>query len=323
MGASHVGRVQHGRVLWYAPGMTEDDVAGSVAAATGAAIHAEAEEGPIDPNATDAANATASATANVASADTVAVETSAAETGAVETGEARTPRKRRKSPAVDQLQLFEINLADAELPAAAMPFELRVEAAILLADRPNSDARIAEVLGLVPASVRGAKDASAEATDTPSETSSEDSAAIAGRRREAIRLVREACDTLNQQYAATNRAFRIESVSGGRQMLTIAAFGQIVTRLKGQRAQTRLSQAALETLAIIAYRQPILRAQLEAIRGVACGEVLKSLMERRLVKIVGRAEEVGRPMLYGTTPEFLRVFGIANLSDLPQAKDLR
>ena len=71
------------------------------------------------------------------------------------------------------------------------------------------------------------------------------------------------------------------------------------------------------------YNHHALRAQLEAIRGVACGEVLKSLMERRLVKIVGRAEEVGRPMLYGTTPEFLRVFGIANLSDLPQAKDLR
>jgi segregation and condensation protein B len=285
--------------------MTEDDVAGSVASATGAAIHAETVEGPIDPIATDATN------------------TAPTEATAAEGGEARTPRKRRKSSADDQLQLFEINLADAELPAAQMPFELRVEAAILLADRPISDARIAEVLGLVPASVRGAKDATGEANDTSSGTSSEDSAAIAGRRREAIRLVREACDTLNQQYAATNRAFRIESVSGGRQMLTIAAFGQIVTRLKGQRAQTRLSQAALETLAIIAYRQPILRAQLEAIRGVACGEVLKSLMERRLVKIVGRAEEVGRPMLYGTTPEFLRVFGIANLSDLPQAKDLR
>ena len=106
-------------------------------------------------------------------------------------------------------------------------------------------------------------------------------------------------------------------------MLSIAAFGSILARMKGVRAQTRLSQAALETLAIVAYRQPMLRAQLEAIRGVACGEVLKSLMERRLIKITGRAEEVGRPMLYGTTPEFLRVFGIATLSDLPQAKDLR
>ena len=135
--------------------------------------------------------------------------------------------------------------------------------------------------------------------------------------------MREAVDTLNRQYADGNRAFRIESLAGGRQMLTIAAYGPVLMRMKGARAQTRLSQAALETLAIIAYRQPMLRAQLEAIRGVACGEILKSLMERRLVKIVGRAEEVGRPMLYGTTPEFLRVFGIATLSDLPQAKDLR
>jgi segregation and condensation protein B len=252
------------------------------------------------------------------------------------------PKRRSKkssnseSPEGDHPSLFAINLDDPELPSATMPFTLRVEAAILLADRPISDARIAEVLGLVPPSVRtgkadGAKtEAKTEArADQGSDESSDndpsgrDSAAIAGRRREAARVVREAVDALNQQYAATNRAFRVESVAGGRQMLTIAAFGPVLARIKGQRAQTRLSQAALETLAIIAYRQPMLRAQLEAIRGVACGEVLRSLMERRLVKIVGRAEEVGRPMLYGTTPEFLRVFGIATLSDLPQAKDLR
>jgi segregation and condensation protein B len=73
----------------------------------------------------------------------------------------------------------------------------------------------------------------------------------------------------------------------------------------------------------VAYRQPILRADIEAIRGVACGEVLRSLMERRMVRIVGRSEEIGRPMLYGTTGEFLRTFGIASISDLPQAKDLK
>jgi segregation and condensation protein B len=89
------------------------------------------------------------------------------------------------------------------------------------------------------------------------------------------------------------------------------------------REQGRLTQAALETLAIIAYRQPILRADLESIRGVACGEVLRSLMERRFVKIVGRADEVGRPMLYGTTTEFLKQFGIGRIDDLPSAKDLR
>jgi segregation and condensation protein B len=75
-------------------------------------------------------------------------------------------------------------------------------------------------------------------------------------------------------------------------------------------------------LAIVAYRQPIMRAEIEAIRGVASGEVLRSLLERRLVKIAGRAEELGRPMLYGTTSEFLKVFGMANMDDLPQVKGL-
>lgn len=234
------------------------------------------------------------------------------ETPDAEVAETAAPKRRKKS-SEPHPSLFSINLDDPELPSASMPFALRVEAAILLADRPISDARIAEVLGLVPAATRGAEEASEP----------RDSAALAARRREALRLVGEAVEQLNAQYAETNRAFRIESVSGGRQMLTIAAYGPVLTRMKGARAQTRLSQPALETLAIIAYRQPILRAQLEAIRGVACGEVLKSLIDRRLVKITGRAEEVGRPMLYGTTPEFLRVFGIASLSDLPQAKDLK
>jgi segregation and condensation protein B len=235
-------------------------------------------------------------------------------------GSAPVAPKRRRRADAEHPSLFAINLEDPELPSHAMPFPLRVEAAILLADRPISDARIAEVLGLVPAAQRGAKDAEPA---EPSDSSEHDSSALAARRREAVRLVREAVDLLNAQYAETNRTFRIESVSGGRQMLTIAAYGPVLARMKGARAQTRLSQPALETLAIIAYRQPILRAQLEAIRGVACGEVLKSLIDRRLVKITGRAEEVGRPMLYGTTPEFLRVFGIASLSDLPQAKDLK
>ncbi|MEY5031600.1 MAG: segregation and condensation protein [Planctomycetota bacterium] len=263
------------------------------------------------------------------SADTSQAEASQADalTPNAPSPAALTTKRRSKKQAERDAQaehpsLFAINLDDPELPCAAMPFELRVEATILLADRPISDARIAEVLGLTPPTTRtNGKDG--EASEPDADGDGRDSAAIAGRRREALRLVREAIDGLNQQYAAANRTFRIESVAGGRQMLTVAAYGGIMSRLKGQRAQTRLSQAALETLAIIAYKQPMLRAQLEAIRGVACGEVLKSLMERRLVKIVGRAEEVGRPMLYGTTPEFLRVFGIANLSDLPQAKDLR
>jgi len=292
-------------VLWYSPNMTEHEASAVAEQASTATTGTEIETIP--------------------SADPSAIS-SAVPAEDVSSQQPTTTKRRRKANAeaaeADHPSLFAINLDDPELPSANMPFPLRVEAAILLADRPVSDARIAEVLGLVPPSVRPLKDGEAEPA-ADSELSARDSAALVARRREAIRLVREAVDTLNQQYASTNRAFRIESVSGGRQMLTIAAFGPILSRMKGARAQTRLSQAALETLAIIAYRQPMLRAQLEAIRGVACGEVLRSLMERRLVKIVGRAEEVGRPMLYGTTPEFLRVFGIANLSDLPQAKDLR
>ncbi len=105
--------------------------------------------------------------------------------------------------------------------------------------------------------------------------------------------------------------------------MTKPSFAPLIAQLKGVREQGKLTQAALETLAVIAYRQPILRADLEAIRGVACGEVLRGLMDRRLIKIVGRADEVGRPMLYGTTGEFLKQFGIGRLDDLPNAKDLR
>jgi segregation and condensation protein B len=211
--------------------------------------------------------------------------------------------------------------AEQAVPCADLPLEQRVEAALLVADRPMSDARIAELLGIIDAApVRRRRrkaepgDDAAAADPDPEETPQQ---------KRAAAQVADAVAALNARYEADGRTFRIESVAGGRQMMTLPAFGPVVARLKGVREQGRLTQAALETLAIIAYRQPILRAQLEAIRGVACGEVLKSLIDRRLVKITGRAEEVGRPMLYGTTPEFLRVFGIASLSDLPLAKDLR
>jgi segregation and condensation protein B len=128
---------------------------------------------------------------------------------------------------------------------------------------------------------------------------------------------------LNDLYEETGRSFRIERVAGGWQIRTLGEFAEDLAKLRQRRHETKLSQAALETLAIVAYRQPILRADVEAIRGVACGEVLRTLMERRLVKIVGRAEELGRPMLYGTTKTFLEVFGMSNLKDLPQSSELR
>ncbi len=191
---------------------------------------------------------------------------------------------------------------------------LRVEAVLMTADRPLGERKIASILDLLAA---GSAD--------DSESSDEEATGKDGKPsgRGPVADIRAAVSALNDAYEAAGRSFRIEQVAGGLQVLTLPEFAGDIARLKGVRQQSKLSQAALETLAIIAYRQPILRADLESIRGVACGEVLRGLMDRRLARIAGRAEEVGRPMLYGTTREFLEVFGLASLDDLPQAKELR
>lgn len=134
--------------------------------------------------------------------------------------------------------------------------------------------------------------------------------------------IEQATIQLNEQYETHGRAFRIEKISGGYRLMTRSEHAPIVAAMHRSRATTRLSKPALETLSIIAYRQPITRAELEAIRGVACGEVVRTLMDRRLVKITGRAEELGRPMLYGTTRQFLDTFGLASVKDLPKPEEL-
>ena len=137
------------------------------------------------------------------------------------------------------------------------------------------------------------------------------------------RRIRKAVAELNERYARGGHAFRIEDIAGGYQMMTLPEYHDVLRRLLNVKKDSRLSQAAMETLAIVAYRQPILRADIEAIRGVASGEVLRGLLERQLVKIVGRAEVIGRPMLYGTSKRFLEVFGLAGLDDLPRVEELR
>jgi segregation and condensation protein B len=139
----------------------------------------------------------------------------------------------------------------------------------------------------------------------------------------ATKPIRAAIRALNQQFADTGRVFRIEQVAGGYQMLTLPDFGELLKKLHQREADAKLTKAALETLAIVAYKQPILRADVEAIRGVACGETIRSLMEKHLVKIAGRAEEPGRPILYGTTKRFLEVFGLNSLKDLPQPEQMK
>jgi segregation and condensation protein B len=136
---------------------------------------------------------------------------------------------------------------------------------------------------------------------------------------QARTLVRQ----LNEQYDAAGRAFRVEQVAGGYQILTRTKLAPWLRRLAHVPAETRLSPPALETLAVIAYRQPVLRADVEAIRGVNCGEILRQLMDRDLVRIDGRSEELGRPYLYATTKRFLELFGLNQIGELPNMEELR
>lgn len=163
-----------------------------------------------------------------------------------------------------------------------------VEALLLAADEPLNTRRLAQAAGLPDANV-------------------------------ARRLVRK----LQHFYDRDNTAFQIEELAGGFQLLTRAQYHLWLASLRRSASEVRLSGAARETLAIIAYRQPIMRADIEGIRGVHCGEMLRLLMEKGLVRIAGRDNSLGRPVLYGTTRKFLQVFGLRSLKDLPKAEDFR
>jgi len=172
-------------------------------------------------------------------------------------------------------------------PADEATLQRRTEAVLMSVDRPITAGKIADAVGA-----------------------------------ESPKPVKHAIQALNAFYDAHELSFRIEPVADGYQILTRPEHRDAVAALHRTRADNRLSAAALETLAIIAYKQPIMRAEIETIRGVASGEVVRSLMDKHLIKIVGRAEELGRPMLYGTTKTFLRVFGLSSLKDLPKAEEL-
>ncbi|MCH8148604.1 MAG: SMC-Scp complex subunit ScpB [Planctomycetes bacterium] len=133
--------------------------------------------------------------------------------------------------------------------------------------------------------------------------------------------VKRHIETLNRRYEETGASVRIQAIAKGYQVLTLSVYDTWVQKLHKARAESRLSRAALETLAIVAYKQPVLRANVEAIRGVAVGDMLVRLREMNLVKIAGRAEEIGRPLLYGTTSKFLDVFGLSSLNDLPKLEE--
>lgn len=190
-----------------------------------------------------------------------------------------------EAPATEQADAAE-QADPAEAPAPNLP--ARVEAALLTADRALSAAKLAEALGGL-----------------------------------GTKAINDAIAQLNDEYEQTGRSFRIEPVADGWKVMTLPEYADVLEALHKKRNESKLSPAALETLAIIAYRQPVMRAEIESIRGAASGEVIRSLMERHLIKIVGRAEEIGRPMQYGTTKTFLEVFGLSSLKDLPQIEQFK
>ena len=127
---------------------------------------------------------------------------------------------------------------------------------------------------------------------------------------------------LREEYESQERAFTIVDIAGGYQLMTRPEFAPYLERFDTVPQQTRLSAPALEVLAVIAYRQPIGRNEIEEIRGVGSSGVLKTLQDRHLIDVVGRSEGLGRPLLYGTTPKFLEHFGFRSLEDLPKPDDL-
>jgi segregation and condensation protein B len=134
--------------------------------------------------------------------------------------------------------------------------------------------------------------------------------------------VQSAIDELREHYDVDGHAVALVDVGGGWQILTRPEYTEAIERAQMAVRPTRLSAAALETLAIIAYRQPIGRAEIAEIRGVDVGAVIKSLHERGLIDVVGRAEGLGRPLLYGTTSAFLEQFGLRHLEELPRVDEL-
>ncbi len=134
--------------------------------------------------------------------------------------------------------------------------------------------------------------------------------------------IRAAIEYLNREYDAAGRAFRVVKIAGGYQFATLPEFGIWLGRLVRERSKRKLSVSALESLAVIAYKQPVTKPELEAIRGVNADYVLRTLLERNLVAIIGRAATPGRPLLYGTTREFLKHFGLNDLSDLPKPREI-
>lgn len=164
----------------------------------------------------------------------------------------------------------------------------RLEAVLMMADEPLTARRLADVASL-----------------------------------DGVDQVRRFLDRLRALLDQEGSAFQIEEIAGGYQLLTRPAYRTWLLRLKQTGHELRLTPAAMETLAVIAYKQPVMRAEVEVVRGVACAELIRHLMEKGLVRITGRHDSLGRPQLYGTTKKFLQAFGLNSLKDLPEVEALK
>ncbi|MCI0642889.1 MAG: SMC-Scp complex subunit ScpB [Gemmataceae bacterium] len=190
-----------------------------------------------------------------------------------------------RAPAALRPWLYNEDAAVSSDPLARDKQLAALEAVLLVADEPLATRRLAQAAGLRDAAV-----------------------------------VRRLLKKLQALYERDGTAFQIEEIAGGYQLLTRPEYHRWLAHLRRGGMDLRLSAPARETLAIVAYRQPIMRADIEAIRGVQCSETLRLLMEKGLVRIAGRHDSLGRPVLYGTTKKFLQVFGLRTLKDLPRSQ---
>ncbi|OLD79268.1 MAG: SMC-Scp complex subunit ScpB [Ignavibacteria bacterium 13_1_40CM_2_61_4] len=171
-----------------------------------------------------------------------------------------------------------------------------IEALIFASDEPLTPRQIVEILG----------------------SADQGGPRLRTREDEIVGMIRE----LNGEYVRAGRAFRIIQIAGGFQFATMPDFADWLGRMVKEKAKRKLTQATLETLSVIAYKQPVTKPEMEAIRGVNADYAIQRLMERGLITIVGRAATAGRPLLYGTTADFLKHFGLNDLSDLPKPREI-
>ena len=181
-----------------------------------------------------------------------------------------------------------LSRSSSELESARTPKMARLEAALFVADTALSLKKLTQIATL-----------------------------------ESVKEARELVSQLNMLYDAEQSAFRIEHVATGIRLLTRPQLSTWLDRLHSRQASLKLSPPAMETLAIIAYKQPCTRADVDAVRGVQSAEMIKQLLERNLIRVSGEDDSLGRPYLYSTTRTFLESFGVTNLDDLPMAETLR